>query len=141
MARLFTLDPVEGFRPKTFAGHRNAVLSAYFSANGNTVSFVRFHSNPIFNGVLQIYTISKDGAVFTWKGKEKETSYDENSDQEPVASTSNGIVRDVISRIDTRWGVYKQHYFNQAGTKVVCSIFHVASNLLLVGFSTGVFGL
>ena len=29
-ARLFTLDPVEGFRTKTFAGHRAVVLSAYF---------------------------------------------------------------------------------------------------------------
>ena len=60
-ARLFTLDPVEGFRPKTFAGHRDAVLSAYFSADGNTVSFARFHAKPVFNGFLQIYTVSKDG--------------------------------------------------------------------------------
>ena len=138
--RLFTLDPVEGFRSKIFVGHRDAVLSAYFSADGNTVSLVHFHSNPIFNGFLQIYTVSKGGAIFTWK--EKETSDDENSDQEPVASTSNGIVRDVIDRIaNTRWGVYKRRYFNQAGTKVVCSTFHAASNLLVVGFSTGVFGL
>ena len=67
--RLFTLDPVEGFRTKTFAGHRDVVLSAYFSADGNTVSFVRFYFNPIPNGFLQIYTVSKDGAIFTWKEK------------------------------------------------------------------------
>ena len=36
-ARLFTLNPLEGFRPKTFAGHRDAVVSAYFSADGKTV--------------------------------------------------------------------------------------------------------
>lgn len=36
-ARLFTLDPVEGFRPKTFAGHRDAVLGAYFSSDEKTV--------------------------------------------------------------------------------------------------------
>jgi periodic tryptophan protein 2 len=36
-ARLFTLDPIEGFRPKTFAGHRDAVLGAYFSADGKSV--------------------------------------------------------------------------------------------------------
>jgi periodic tryptophan protein 2 len=36
-ARLFTLDPVEGFRPKTFAGHRDAVLNAYFSSDSTTV--------------------------------------------------------------------------------------------------------
>lgn len=38
-ARLFTLDPVEGFRPKTFAGHRDAVIEAYFSADGHTVRY------------------------------------------------------------------------------------------------------
>ena len=37
-ARLFTLNPLEGFRPKTFAGHRDAVLAAYFSADGTSVS-------------------------------------------------------------------------------------------------------
>ena len=38
-ARLFTLDPLEGFRPKTFAGHRDGTLNAYFSSNSKTVSF------------------------------------------------------------------------------------------------------
>lgn len=37
-ARLFTLNPVEGFRPKTFAGHRDVVLGAFFSADGTSVS-------------------------------------------------------------------------------------------------------
>lgn len=36
--RLFTLYPVEGYRPKTFAGHRDAVLNAYFSADHKTVT-------------------------------------------------------------------------------------------------------
>ncbi|KAF5310900.1 hypothetical protein D9619_008181 [Psilocybe cf. subviscida] len=117
-ARLFTLNPLEGFRPKTFAGHRDAVLSACFSADGET-----------------IYTVSKDGAVFTWKMKDDD---DDNSDAEPVASTS----RDTINRIArTRRGVHKRNYFNQAGVKVVCTTFHAASNLLVVGFSNGVFRL
>jgi periodic tryptophan protein 2 len=37
-ARLYTLDPLDGFRPKTFAGHKNAVLNAYFSSNSKSVS-------------------------------------------------------------------------------------------------------
>ena len=35
--RLYTLYPVEGYRPKTFSGHRDAVLNAYFSADHKTV--------------------------------------------------------------------------------------------------------
>jgi hypothetical protein len=37
-ARLYTLDPLDDFRPKTFAGHKNAVLNAYFSSNSKSVS-------------------------------------------------------------------------------------------------------
>ncbi|KAK1229844.1 U3 snoRNP protein [Marasmius sp. AFHP31] len=119
-ARLFTLNPVEGFRPKTFAGHRGAVLNAYFSPDGTT-----------------IYTVSKDGAVFTWKAKESAES-DSDDDQPPIASSSSGNSNYIIN---TRWGVHKRNYFHQAGTSVVCTTFHAPSNLLVVGFSTGVFGL
>ncbi|GJE96823.1 WD40 and Utp12 domain-containing protein [Phanerochaete sordida] len=123
-ARLFTLDPLEGFRPKTFAGHRDVVIDAYFSSDCKT-----------------IYTVSRDGAVFTWKAKATDAESDTDEDEEPVASTSSspGHVSDVIAR--TRWGVHKRNYFQQANTKVVCSTFHRPSNLLIVGFSTGVFGL
>ncbi|KAI3601293.1 small nucleolar ribonucleoprotein complex subunit [Moniliophthora roreri] len=121
-ARLFTLHPVEGFRPKTFAGHRSAVLNAYFSTDGAT-----------------IYTVSKDGAVFTWKAKESsESESDSDDDEPPIATTSEGNSNNIIN---TRWGIHKRNYFNRAGTNVVCTTFHAPSNLLVVGFSTGIFGL
>ncbi|KAI0763059.1 WD40 repeat-like protein [Trametes elegans] len=126
-ARLFTLDPLEGFRPKTFAGHKDAVLNAFFSADGKT-----------------IYTVSRDGAVFTWKAKPSEVDDDDESDSDderPVASTSSGTGGLYNEIANTRWGVHKRNYFNQPGTKVVCSTFHRGSSLLVVGFSTGVFGL
>ncbi|KAG6889411.1 hypothetical protein C0992_005333 [Termitomyces sp. T32_za158] len=119
-ARLFTLDPLEGFRPKTFAGHKDSVLGAYFSADGTS-----------------IYTVSRDGAVFAWKEKESEINTDND---EPIPSTSSE--NSLGNRIaNTRWGVYKRNYFNQPNTKVVCTTFHPVSNLLVVGFSTGIFGL
>ena len=37
--------------------------------------------------------------------------------------------------------MHKRNYFNQPGTKVVCTTYHSSSNLLVIGFSTGVFGL
>ncbi|KAJ2915518.1 hypothetical protein MD484_g4908, partial [Candolleomyces efflorescens] len=120
-ARLFTLNPLAGFRPKTFAGHRDAVVAAYFASDGNS-----------------IYTVSKDGAVFTWRAKDGEES-DSDEDAYPKPSTSQN---DLYHRIaNTRWGVHKRHYFNQNNTKVVCTTFHALSNLLVVGFSTGIFGL
>lgn len=122
-ARLFTLDPVEGFLPKTFAGHRDVVLNAYFSSDNSI-----------------IYTVSRDGAVFTWKAKKSDLDSDSESDDGTPVPSTNGITStNVIA--NTRWGVHKRNYFNQPATKVVCSTFHPSSNLLVVGFSTGVFGL
>ena len=40
-ARLYTVDPLEGFMPKSFGGHRDVVLSAFFSEDEKTVSIAR----------------------------------------------------------------------------------------------------
>ena len=85
----------------------------------------------------QIYTVSRDGAVFTWREKQSEDQGDTDDDA-PATSTSRDIGTSIAR---TRWGVHKRNYFNQHNTKVACSIFHQVSNLLVVGFSTGVFGL
>ena len=34
---MYTLDPLEGFKPKSFGGHRDAVLGVWFSADEKTV--------------------------------------------------------------------------------------------------------
>ncbi|GAA5956206.1 hypothetical protein JCM8115_001650 [Rhodotorula mucilaginosa] len=131
-ARLYTLYPVEGYRPRTFAGHRDAVLAAYFSQDHKT-----------------IYTVSRDGAVFTWAKKEDDNEdSDDSSDEDeaerlplgagPLASTSSGPDNTIAH---TRWGIQQRHYFMRVGTKVVSTTWHAASNLLIVGFSDGVFGL
>lgn len=59
---------------------------------------------------------------------------------EPTASTSATPPPDNTIP-NSRWGISERHYFNQANTRVVCSTFHAGSNLLVIGFSTGVFGL
>lgn len=82
--------------------------------------------------------------MFTWKAKIEPSASDDDDDDEdePIASTSTDASAAVANHIAiTRWGVQKRNYFNQANTKVVCSVFHRPSNLLVVGFSSGVFGL
>ncbi|KAI6892355.1 Periodic tryptophan protein, partial [Hortaea werneckii] len=49
-ARIWSLDPEEGFTPTVLSGHRTAVYAAWFSADQET-----------------IWTISKDGALFQWQ--------------------------------------------------------------------------
>lgn len=42
---------------------------------------------------------------------------------------------------DARWRIVKKDFFMQNDAKVNCSTFHASSNLLIVGFSNGLFGL
>lgn len=46
-ARLFTLHPLEGFKPKTFGGHRDKVLRAFFSEDEKTVSLASLKERPL----------------------------------------------------------------------------------------------
>ena len=105
-----------------------------------TVDRYAFHDiphHPVTNHATKVYTVSRDGAVFTWREKRNEDRGD-TEDEAPPASTSHDVGTSIAR---TRWGVYRRNYFNQHNTKVACSIFHRASNLLVIGFSTGVFGL
>lgn len=40
-----------------------------------------------------------------------------------------------------RWRIVKKDFFMQNDAKVNCAAFHAQSNLLVVGFSNGLFGL
>lgn len=42
---------------------------------------------------------------------------------------------------EARWRIVKKDYFMQNDAKVNCATFHAPSNLLVVGFSNGLFGL
>ncbi|PYI22871.1 WD40 repeat-like protein [Aspergillus japonicus CBS 114.51] len=105
-ARIWSLDPEEGFEPTTLAGHRQGVKAAYFSADQES-----------------IYTISSDGAVFRW---------------EYVTKKDPETMEDIA---DARWRIVKKDFFMQNDAKVNCAAFHAPTNLLVVGFSNGLFGL
>ena len=42
---------------------------------------------------------------------------------------------------DSRWRIVKRDYFLQNNAKVNCATYHAASDLIVVGFSNGIFGL
>ncbi|KAG5518678.1 hypothetical protein PMAC_002647 [Pneumocystis sp. 'macacae'] len=64
-ARLYSLNPIKNFTSMTFAGHREALVGAFFFSTGKT-----------------IYTASKDGALFHWEdlGLSEETLFIKNKD-------------------------------------------------------------
>lgn len=97
----------------TLAGHRDYVLGAYFNSTQE-----------------KIYTISKDGAVFTWEYISK--AQKEGLDEEDLEDED-------LSKLS--WRITKKNFFYANQAKVKCCTFHINTNLLIVGFSNGEFRL
>jgi periodic tryptophan protein 2 len=72
-----------------------------------------------------IYTVSKDGAVFDWQYTTKP-----GQDEDEMVDDS-----------DMQWRIVNKHYFMQNSATLRCAAFHPESNLLVAGFSNGIFGL
>ncbi|KAM0435147.1 hypothetical protein ACHAPT_003237 [Fusarium lateritium] len=113
-ARIWSLNPEEGFTPTVLSGHKQNVIGAWFSENQET-----------------IYTVSKDGAVFDWQYV-KPINRIEDDDK---------MQDDDHDDSDMRWRIVQKHYFMQGSAHVRCAAFHAETNLLVAGFSNGLFGL
>lgn len=42
---------------------------------------------------------------------------------------------------DPHWRINERHYFKQSNARVKSAAYHIQSNLLVAGFSNGIFGL
>ncbi|KAJ2342080.1 U3 snoRNP protein, partial [Coemansia sp. RSA 2618] len=114
-AKLFSVDPIEGFQPTTLPGHRYAVVGAWFARDMDA-----------------IYTVSTDGAVcvrrFRPYGVEENLTFGEFPRDE-----SGELVR-------TTWFTETRHYAQQSA-QVQSAAFSWATNLMVLGFTNGVFGI
>ncbi|RHZ62420.1 hypothetical protein Glove_340g34 [Diversispora epigaea] len=135
--KIYPLILNKEFNTVTLSGHRDYVIGAYFSEDQET-----------------IYTISRDGALFIWKFsslKEKDSDSSEEEekkkdlmeiDDEPLKTNNDNNDNNNYNKNNKkRWRIIAKHYFNQSGAKVNCSDYHIKSNLLVVGFSSGIFGI
>ncbi|KAL8696768.1 MAG: hypothetical protein Q9224_002631 [Gallowayella concinna] len=111
-ARVWSLNSSEDFTPTTLGGHKEAVIGAWFSADQEL-----------------IYTIARDGAFFQWHYASLSTD---------VSAEHNEI--DDLSR-PTGWRIAERYYLTQPGAKLTCAAYRASSNLLVAGFSSGLFGL
>lgn len=103
-ARIWSLDPEEGFVPTILSGHRSGVKAAWFSKDQET-----------------IWTISRDGALFQWEWLDlPHMPEGENPDK-------------------MRWQIANRHFFMQNSAYLTCAAFHPQTNLLVAGFSNGIF--
>ncbi|GMM54139.1 snoRNA-binding rRNA-processing protein [Maudiozyma humilis] len=113
-AKIWSIDSDEkDLASTTFAGHKDYVMGAFFSGDQEN-----------------IYTVSKDGALFVWEYSAKPTEdEDEEEDEEDID----------LSKYS--WRIAKKHFFYMGQAKVKCVTFHASSNMLVVGFTNGEFRL
>jgi periodic tryptophan protein 2 len=114
-SRIWSLDPEDGFVPTVLAGHRAGVCGAWFSRDQET-----------------IYSVSTDGALFQWAYIRDPNAPKPIEDEDMI---------DLSEYWTIRWRIVKRHYFMQTNAKVNCVAYHPESNLLVAGFSNGIFGL
>jgi periodic tryptophan protein 2 len=114
-SRIWSLGPEDGFVPTVLAGHKAGVCGAWFSKDQES-----------------IYTVSIDGALFQW-------AYirDPNAPEPTEDEDMEDLSQDRIAR----WRIVQRYYFMQNSAKVNCVAYHPGSNLLVAGFSNGIFGL
>ncbi|KAK3939540.1 WD40-repeat-containing domain protein [Diplogelasinospora grovesii] len=74
-----------------------------------------------------IYTVSKDGAAFQWEYVSRPSRDDDEMRDDDES--------------DMRWRIVKKNLFMRDRANVRCAAFHPESNLLVAGFSDGIFGL
>eukprot|EP01135_Chromosphaera_perkinsii_P011597 Nk52_evm36s2449 gene=Nk52_evmTU36s2449 len=125
--RVYSLDPMEDYRPVTLTGHRDVVIGVFFDKEDG-----------------RIYTVARDGALFVWEKvlNEREEEAREMSEEMKLKrelQRGNGSRR-VVNNCMT-FKLRGKHYFNQNHAKVTCATFHRPSGLLITGFDCGIFTL
>ncbi|GER48410.1 periodic tryptophan protein 2 [Striga asiatica] len=162
-ARLFYLNKERNktkglVKPFLFLGHRDVVVGAFFGVDKKT------------NTVKRVYTISRDGAIFSWgcsgsDGEHEEMEEDLSEPESPGTpeqglgqngENSNGVnlkkrkdFKDEDLEEDDgpfllhnmKWELLKKDFFMQAPAKLTACHYHKGIDMVVVGFSNGVFAL
>lgn len=144
-------------KPFLFLGHRDAIVGAFFGVDKKT------------NEVTKVYTLSRDGAIFSWgyssDGANLNQMEEDSSEPESPGTPDQGQhgkessdvnlkkrkdfdanddepdEHDGLSLHKKKWGLLKKDFFMQAPSKLTACDYHKGLDLVVVGFSNGVFAL
>ncbi|KAF9619369.1 hypothetical protein IFM89_006556 [Coptis chinensis] len=157
--RLFCLKKFKGNnrmmnKPFIFLGHRETIVGVFFCVEKSMSS-----------RVIRVYTVSRNGAIFTWNYTGSENEGEPLSpgtpEQKPfvgvgsqivVANGNGGVIKRKYNDDDMEeggwnalhkgtWELLKKDNFTQAPAKLTACDYHNGLDLVVVGFSNGVFGL
>jgi periodic tryptophan protein 2 len=149
-ARILPVKNGLGGKPFLFLGHRAAVVGSFFATDKKT------------DKVKGVYTVSKDGAIFTWnliEGNEDndtspppspgtpEQQVEQNEAMELDGGSRKRKNSGELEKSDTtplhlaKWKLEEKHFFMQSPAKLTACDYHRELDMVVVGFSNGVFGL
>ncbi|EEF44743.1 periodic tryptophan protein 2 [Ricinus communis] len=146
-------------KPFLFLGHRDAVVGCFFG-----------YDKKISDKIIRAYTIARDGYVFSWSYKDNNGKFDKEDDGEDLEPLSPGTQeKDGEGNVDGgsernvkkrkgfdgndgeqegegflhkgKWGLVRKDGFMQSPAKVTACDYHRLLDMVVVGFSNGVFGL
>ncbi|KAI7750771.1 hypothetical protein M8C21_028344 [Ambrosia artemisiifolia] len=139
--RLFRLNKDKGeskSKPFMFLGHRDVIVGAFFGVDRVT------------KAVDKVYTVSRDGAIFSWRyerndGDEVEapgTPDKMEVDGDINVKKRKNIEGEGLSLLsEGKWELVKKDFFMQTPAKLTSCDYHKGMEMVVVGFSNGVFGL
>ncbi|XP_076921668.1 periodic tryptophan protein 2 [Bidens hawaiensis] len=156
--RLFCLKKVSGGnklnkpdkldKPFMFLGHRDVIVGAFFGVEKKTKE------------VSRVYTLSRDGAIFGWSYNGYNGNEENLDEPESPGTPEQGMEMEVdgVSNVKKRknveveergsgllhkgkWELVKKDYFMQAPAKLSSCNYHKGLEIVVVGFSNGVFGI
>ncbi|GAA0161732.1 hypothetical protein LIER_17979 [Lithospermum erythrorhizon] len=159
--RLLCVEKRKGVsRPFLFLGHRDVIVGAFFGVDKKS------------NNVSCVYTLSRDGAIFSWgfsvPGRQtSDVEMEGGSDPESPGTPGRGGEEEGEGKVKSskrkaealdvengsldedgtvllhtlKWELLKKDYFTQASARVSACDYHRGLDMVVVGFSNGVFGL
>ena len=94
ITRVFSLHPIEGYRPPILTGHKETPIAVHFTSKKLQEAASIMNKDPPY-----LYTISRDGALFGWTYFKDETpeeleGTEEDSDESSDESFDSGKVSD-----------------------------------------------
>lgn len=152
-ARLFSVNKtgVVKTKPFLFLGHRDTVVGVFLGVDKKT------------NRVCRAYTVTRDCYMFSWELSGSDGKLDETEgvnsepdspgtpEREVETESGNGVsVKNEKKRkgLDGnleenggKWRLMRKDGFSQAPAKLTACDYHAGLDMLVVGFSNGVFGL
>lgn len=140
--RVFTVDTTKDFEPCTLSAHKTPVVAVYLNETESS------------NNVL--YSVSQDGVLASWtygtaddikeqrlqrkkRKAEQDDSFLDFFRSAPATSNKRGgktLGHDLVGMV---WGIKSRFYFKQQPAVLTAASF--CKDLLVVGFSSGLFGL